>query len=149
MTLSQLYARLQGSGSEETYLLHQIQALQQLNHTHPADLAPPCICCCSFQPPLFTAAEKTMIRRVFLMWANAQLTAYMSPSPAGTMNNPVLLTGARGIANNYASAHMRQLAYYALSFNVADDTAVDPKLPEVSASGQYDCQQGNHGNGSK
>jgi hypothetical protein len=32
-----------------------------------------------------------------------------SPSPVGMVNNPQLLNSARGIVNNYASAHMRQL----------------------------------------
>lgn len=81
---------------------------------------------------MFTAAEKALIQKVFLMWANAVLNGYMHPSPVGVVNDATqLLPGARGIANNYASAHMRQLAYYALSFDDVDDPPVDKTLPQA------------------
>lgn len=81
---------------------------------------------------MFTATEKVLIRQVFLMWANAAVQGYMHPAPVGVVQDPtMLLPGARGMANNYASAHMRQLAYYALSFDAADDPPVDLTLPEV------------------
>lgn len=68
----------------------------------------------------------------FLLLLLKQKRTDMHPSPVGTVNDPtVLLPGARGIVNNYASAHMRQLAYYALSFDAADDPVVDPIMPQV------------------
>jgi len=85
---------------------------------------------------MFTAADKALIRQVFLMWANAAVQGYMHPSPVGVVQDAnMLLPGARGVANNYASAHMRQLAYFALSFDAADDPPVDTTLPEVGGGG--------------
>lgn len=81
---------------------------------------------------MFTTSDKALIQKVFLIWANAAVNGYMHPAPVGAVNDPtMLLPGARGVANNYASAHMRQLAYYALSFDAADDPPVDPTLPQV------------------
>lgn len=85
---------------------------------------------------MFTAAEKALIQKVFLIWANANINGYMHPAPVGVTNDPtMLLPGARGVANNYAAAHMRQLSYYALSFDAVDDPPVDPNLPQVSEAG--------------
>jgi hypothetical protein len=81
---------------------------------------------------MFNTTEKAQVQTVFLIWANAALTGYMHPTPVGVIQDATqLLPGARGVANNYASAHMRQLAYYALSFDAADDPPVDPTLPQV------------------
>lgn len=81
---------------------------------------------------MFNATEKALVQKVFLIWANAAVNGYMHPSPVGVVNDPtILLPGARGVANNYASAHMRQLAYFALSFDGADDLPVDPTLPQA------------------
>jgi hypothetical protein len=40
---------------------------------------------------MFTAAEKALIQKVFLMWANAVLNGYMHPSPVGVVNDATQL----------------------------------------------------------
>jgi hypothetical protein len=100
------------------------------------------LCPCNRWPSMFTSTEKAQIQAVFLIWANAAVTGYMHPSPVGMVQDAQqLLPGARGVANNYASAHMRQLAYYALSFDAADDPPVDPTLPQVGPLSQLSCVQ--------
>ncbi|KAG2497055.1 hypothetical protein HYH03_005053 [Edaphochlamys debaryana] len=86
-----------------------------------------------YWPSLLSPADKAAIRAVFLSWADNNVNGYMAPRPVGVLNSASLLgsgKGFRNIANNYASAHGRQLAYYALSFDPADDVPSDPWLPE-------------------
>ncbi|MFN8487800.1 MAG: Ig-like domain-containing protein [Caldilineaceae bacterium] len=85
--------------------------------------------------PYLSSQDKAIIRTVFLRWANEQLSAYNHPSPIGVTNSPQLLGGAGGprwAANNYFSGHMRLLTLLALSFDAADDPAVNPSLSSVT-----------------
>ena len=58
------------------------------------------------------------------------MNGYCAAMPARLLNDPQLLANKamRTQANNYASAHGRQMSYYALSFDPADDPVVDPQL---------------------
>lgn len=40
---------------------------------------------------MFTAAEKAIIQKVFLIWANAALNGYMHPSPVGVVQDATQL----------------------------------------------------------
>lgn len=83
--------------------------------------------------PHLTAEEKARIRRVFLRWADEQLnsstTSHDHPEPIGKLNDPVLLQAQpnRGLkkrryaANNFYTAHMRNLTLLSLAFDPADD----------------------------
>ncbi|KAG2432062.1 hypothetical protein HYH02_013130 [Chlamydomonas schloesseri] len=83
-------------------------------------------------PGLITPADKAAVRAVFMKWCEDNLAGYMAPQPIRVINSPLLLAnkGFRNIANNYASAHGRNLAYMALSIDPADDPVKDPKLGE-------------------
>jgi hypothetical protein len=85
-----------------------------------------------------TPADKAAIRPIFLRWAEAQLnsstTSYDHPEPIGKLNDPVLLKDPRKrryAANNYYTAHMRNLTLMSLAFDAADDP------PEPSHKGTY------------
>lgn len=78
--------------------------------------------------PTLTAADKALIRSVFLRWAEqntvASTTNYNHPQPVGVVNSPLLIsdeTAVRWSSNNYYLAHMRNLGLMALSFDAADD----------------------------
>jgi hypothetical protein len=86
--------------------------------------------------PLLTADDKAMIRRVFLRWANDDLHAATSsqehPEPIGLLNDPRLLADKKRLrwaANNYFTAHMRQLAFFGLCLDPADDPPLDAAAP--------------------
>jgi len=86
--------------------------------------------------PLFSAQDKSAIRKVFLIWAdeclNASTTGGDHPEPVGAMNNAALLPGGaayRMAANNYYQAHARLLTLMALSFDPADDPSLDTNSP--------------------
>lgn len=79
-----------------------------------------------------TATDLADIRKVFLDWANIQLTAYNHPVPVGATNDPQLLANPanlRAALNNYYTGHMRQLTTMALSIDAADDPPLDPAQP--------------------
>lgn len=83
--------------------------------------------------PHLAADEKARIRRVFLRWAdellNSSTTTHDHPEPIGKLNDPVLLQGKpnqglkkrRYAANNFYTAHMRNLTLLSLAFDPADD----------------------------
>lgn len=98
--------------------------------------------------PSLTAEDKATIRQVFLSWAplllNASTAGQEHPQPVGLVNDLRLLgSGAaqsaldrqaaqlqlRWAANNYFLGHTRSLALMALSFDPADDPAIDPAKP--------------------
>lgn len=80
--------------------------------------------------PHLSAADKKTIRTVFLRWAeeqlHAQVTSHNHPVPIGKLNDPVLVENKlprRYAANNYFTAHMRNLGLMAMAFDAADDPA--------------------------
>ncbi len=87
------------------------------------------------QQPILTAADKATIRTVFLRWSNdclhASTTGGDHPAPIGLVNSPALVPGGayRMAANNYYLGHARLLTLMSLSFDPADDPAVNPNLP--------------------
>src|SRR5690606_27416957 len=71
-----------------------------------------------------------LIRTVFLRWAEEQLKAQVTdhnhPEPAGKLNDPELLKDRRKrryAANNYFTAHARNLGLMSLALDPADDPA--------------------------
>lgn len=78
--------------------------------------------------PYLTTTDKAAIRRVFLRWVNenlhAAITAHDHPEPVGVVNNPILIqdtTQLRWAANNYFTAHMRNIGLMAMALDSADD----------------------------
>lgn len=78
--------------------------------------------------PTLTAADKALIRDLFLRWAeqntHASTTNFNHPEPVGVVNDPRLVandTAVRWSSNNYYLAHMRNLGLMAMSFDAADD----------------------------
>jgi hypothetical protein len=76
----------------------------------------------------FSAADKATIRQVFLRWADedthAATTNFNHPEPIGVFNDPALLKdriAVRWSANNYYTAHMRNIGLMAMAFDPADD----------------------------
>lgn len=74
--------------------------------------------------------DKALIRKVFLRWSeqqlHAQTTSHNHPEPKGVVNDPALLQGAqkrRYAANNYFTAHMRNLVLMSLALDEAEDPA--------------------------
>jgi hypothetical protein len=79
---------------------------------------------------ILTAADRVLLRRVFLAWAADDLTGYMHPAPVGVTNHPALLAGgARVAASNYYGAHARNLILMSLALDPAEDPPVDPTRP--------------------
>src|SRR6185437_195375 len=83
--------------------------------------------------PSLTAEDKATIRQVFLRWCDecvhAATTNEEHPQPVGVENDPALLADKgqlRWAANNYFTAHMRQLTLMSLALDDADDPPVDP-----------------------
>lgn len=86
--------------------------------------------------PILSVADRTTIRKVFLMWANDCLHAYTTggdhPEPIGAANDLRLLPGNqpyRMAANNYYLGHARLLTMMALVIDPADDPAIDAAAP--------------------
>ncbi len=75
--------------------------------------------------PTLTAADKQLIRSVFLRWSQEIVErAYHHPEPVGVLNDPALLSDVsqvRWSGNNYFAAHMRNLGMMALALDPADD----------------------------
>ncbi|AKT37785.1 hypothetical protein [Chondromyces crocatus] len=100
--------------------------------------------------PYLSAEEKARVRRVFLKWADDQLnsstTSFDHPTPIGKLNDPVILQGRpneglkkpRYAANNFYTAHMRNLTLLSLAFDPADDppdhTGQYPRLRDYFAN---------------
>lgn len=75
-----------------------------------------------------SAQDKALIRAVFLRWAeeqlHAQVTDHNHPEPIGKLNDPVLVKDRRArryAANNYFTAHARNLGLMSLALDAADD----------------------------
>jgi hypothetical protein len=73
-------------------------------------------------------ADKAEILTVFLRWCDedkvANVTTDNHPVPVDVVNDPILVsdpTRVRWSGNNYYAAHMRNMAFMALSFDLADD----------------------------
>ena len=78
--------------------------------------------------PYLTSNDKAVIRKVFLRWIsenlNSAVTGYDHPEPMGVVNNPILLQDTaqlRWAANNYFTAHMRNIGLMAMALDSADD----------------------------
>ncbi len=83
--------------------------------------------------PILTAQDKATIRKVFLIWSQQCLNAYISggdhPDPIGVTNSPALLPGNndyRIAANNYYSGHAQLLTLMALAMDPSDDPPLNP-----------------------
>jgi len=86
--------------------------------------------------PSLTAEDKALIRKVFMRWADECVRAATSneehPQPIGVVNDSSLLADKKRLrvaANNYYTAHMRQLVLYSLALDDADDPPNDASAP--------------------
>jgi hypothetical protein len=86
--------------------------------------------------PILTAADKAVIRKVFMMWANDCLNASTTggdhPAPIGVTNSFQLFPGNqpyRMASNNYYLGHARLLTMMALAIDPSDDPPVNPNIP--------------------
>ncbi|MCA9630654.1 MAG: hypothetical protein KC766_23445 [Myxococcales bacterium] len=84
--------------------------------------------------PYLSKEDKSLIRTVFLRWAEEQLKATVTdfnhPEPVGKLNDPALLEDRKARrygANNFYTAHARNLGLMALALDEADD----PKEPDA------------------
>jgi hypothetical protein len=72
-----------------------------------------------------TAQDKATLRGVFLGWIDQDIhDSYNRPVPEGVVFDPALVADpalVRWSANNYATAHMRNIGLMAMSFDAADD----------------------------
>jgi len=75
-----------------------------------------------------SATDKATIRQVFLRWVDENLHAetntHNHPEPIGVVNAPTLISDpvvVRWAANNYYTAHMRNIGLMAMSLDEADD----------------------------
>jgi hypothetical protein len=91
--------------------------------------------------PSLTDTDKATIRKVFMLWSDQILHAYVPggdhPAPIGWTNSPALLPNGKAYrmaANNYYLGHARLLTMMGLSFDKADDPAIDPNV-DVNARG--------------
>jgi hypothetical protein len=87
--------------------------------------------------PSLSADDKKLIRKVFQRWANDNVHAATSgdehPQPIGLLGDRQLIADKKRLRwsiNNYFTAHMRQLAFYGLALDPADDAPLDPSKPE-------------------
>ncbi|PID39667.1 MAG: hypothetical protein CSA24_00775 [Deltaproteobacteria bacterium] len=94
--------------------------------------------------PRLTAADKRTIRRVFERWIdenmNANTTGFNHPEPVGMTNDPKLLRdpiAVRWSANNYYTAHMRNLGLMGLAMDPKDDVNGKLKRGFESAVGAF------------
>jgi hypothetical protein len=78
--------------------------------------------------PRLSANDKATIRKVFERWIDenrqARTTGFNHPTPVGLTNDPKLLRdplAVRWSANNYYTAHMRNLGLMGLALDPADD----------------------------
>ncbi len=78
--------------------------------------------------PYLEDGDKEKIRKVFLRWADdnvhAEVTSHNHPEPIGSFNDPALLedrTALRFAANNYFTAHGRNLGLMAMALDEDDD----------------------------
>ncbi len=74
--------------------------------------------------PYLSKADKQTIRTVFLRWCEENLTGYRHPEPVGATNDPVLIdtpAKVRTAANNYFTAHMRNIGLMAMCMDSDDD----------------------------
>jgi hypothetical protein len=89
--------------------------------------------------PVFSAADKLIIRDAFMVWCEAcrhAETAGGDSPPPDVVNDPSVLcpdnAAYRMAANNYYIGHARMMTLMSLAIDPADDPAIDPSQP-VSA----------------
>ena len=94
--------------------------------------------------PYLSADEKKTIRKVFLRWSDiithADITDNNHPEPIGVVDDPALVTDRikiRWSGNNYYTAHARNLALMALSFDAADDAGGELRSYVKRATGAW------------
>jgi hypothetical protein len=94
--------------------------------------------------PWLTDAQKRTIRDVFLRWSaeltRATTTSHNHPEPLGVFNDKRLVsdrTRVRYSANNYFTAHARNLGLMALAFDAADDPGGQLRAYAGSATGAW------------
>jgi len=94
--------------------------------------------------PHLSSADKATIRTVFLRWADenegAEITAFNHPEPRGVRNDPVLIAdrlAVRWAANNYYTAHMRNLGLMAMALDAEDDPGGELRSHLASATGAW------------
>jgi hypothetical protein len=78
--------------------------------------------------PYLTAADKKLIRKVFLRWnkerLDAAVTSHNHPEPKGVLNDPKLVADrakVRFAGNNYFTSHMRLNGLAAMALDPEDD----------------------------
>ncbi len=91
----------------------------------------------------YSAADKAKIRTVFLQWIQdniyASATSSEHPQPVGVVNSPVLTPNARAVrwaGNNYYCNHARNIGFFSMGLDAADDipvTATDPAAGALRA----------------
>lgn len=80
----------------------------------------------------FSAADKQLLRKVFLQWIQDNIYGYSHPNPVGMTYSSALTQsqgGLRWASNNYYCNHARQIGMMAMSMDPADDvpaTSTDP-----------------------
>lgn len=94
--------------------------------------------------PHLSSADKATIRQVFLRWADenerAEITSFNHPEPRGVVNDPVLVQdpiAVRWAANNYYTAHTRQIGLMALALDPQDDPGGELRSHLASATGAW------------
>eukprot|EP01037_Dinobryon_pediforme_P033464 gene33464-38907_t len=112
--------------------------------------------------PSLSTADKAQIRKVFLRWANEIYTVAnrsgTAPIYPGTSNDPRVLgtdptasayqqqvnqTQLRWSVNNYFIGQTRTLALMAMSFDAADDPAIDGSKPATQVGNSLGSYVGN------
>jgi hypothetical protein len=78
--------------------------------------------------PHLSLSDRRLLRKVFLRWAGendrAETTSHNHPEPIGVVNDPRLVRDkllVRWAANNYFTAHARNLGLTALALDAGDD----------------------------
>jgi hypothetical protein len=91
-----------------------------------------------------STSDKKKIRQVFLRWAaenrRAQTTNHNHPEPLGKTNDPVLIKDKRLVrwsANNYYTAHMRNIGLMSLALDQADDPGEELRGLLAEATGAW------------
>ncbi|MEX2501961.1 MAG: hypothetical protein WD336_06265, partial [Trueperaceae bacterium] len=94
--------------------------------------------------PHLSREDKATIREVFLRWADenerAEITTYNHPEPRGVQNDPALVADpvrVRWAANNYYTAHARNIGLMAMALDVEDDPSGELRSHLDSATGAW------------
>ncbi len=87
-----------------------------------------------------SATDKQTIRTVFLRWCEENLTGYRHPEPVGATNDQALIDSddkVRTSANNYFTAHMRNIGLMAMCMDSADDPGNELRDYIYNATGSW------------